>query len=105
MTGMSQGVFKFSRILDTFVSSQFLFEQLVGYGTHPFDGDFWIVRNSWSEDWGDKGYIKLKREKGLECGCYMIPENEEDECFTICGMCGIVWWNTFPIGANLVQNT
>ena len=86
---------------DTTVSLLFIFEQLVGYGTHPFDGDFWIVRNSWSEDWGDKGYIKLKREKGLECGCYMMPENEEDECFTICGMCGIVWWNTFPIGANL----
>ena len=34
-----------------------------------------------------------------------MPENEEDECYTICGMCGIVWWNTFPIGANLVQNT
>ena len=77
--------------------------QLVGYGTHPFDGDFWIVRNSWSEDWGDKGYIKLKREKSLECGCYMMPETPEDDCFTICGMCGIVWWNVFPIGADLVH--
>ena len=80
----------------------------MGYGTHPFEGDFWIVRNSWSEDWGDKGYIKLKRETTLECGCYWIPEDAPDdwadECFTVCGMCGVVWWGVYPLGADSLNN-
>lgn len=37
-----------------------------GMGTE--DGkDYWLVRNSWSADWGDKGYIKMARGKNL-CG-------------------------------------
>lgn len=37
-----------------------------GYGTE--DGkDYWLVRNSWSSDWGNKGYIKMARGKDL-CG-------------------------------------
>lgn len=39
----------------------------VGYGE-----DYFKVRNSWSADWGDNGYIKLERTsdgKGT-CGMY-----------------------------------
>ena len=35
---------------------------LVGYGTSETEGDYWLVRNSWSDHWGDAGYIKVSRD-------------------------------------------
>jgi len=76
--------------------------QLVGYGTDSDWGGYWLVRNSWSPLWGDKGYIKLQRTENLRCGTDISP-SDGTGCkggpsqVTVCGTCGILYDNTYPI--------
>lgn len=53
---------------------------VVGYGTTLDGTKYWIVRNSWGSDWGEQGYIRLKRG---------ISEKE--------GLCGIAMEASYPI--------
>lgn len=53
---------------------------IVGYGTTLDGTKYWIVKNSWGSEWGEKGYIRMKR--GVE--------DKE-------GLCGIAMQASYPL--------
>jgi len=75
--------------------------QLVGFGTDPSHGDYWLVRNSWGTGYGESGYIRLKRYATPPCGQDKTP-SDGDGCnngppsVTVCGNCGILFDNVYP---------
>lgn len=40
----------------------------VGYGTTEKGEHYYIVKNWWGEDWGDRGYFKIVRNRNNHCG-------------------------------------
>ncbi|XP_043838500.1 procathepsin L-like [Dromiciops gliroides] len=42
---------------------------VVGYDEdEPSRNKYWIVKNSWGEDWGDQGYILMTKDQSNHCG-------------------------------------
>ncbi|XP_068665992.1 vignain-like [Aristolochia californica] len=54
---------------------------VVGYGETNDRAQYWIVKNSWGTDWGEEGYIRMKRSK-------LDPKE---------GLCGINMYASYPL--------
>jgi len=73
----------------------------IGYGEE--DGTkFWAIQNSWGDDWGEEGIIKLQRhDKGDYCGMNNDPQKGvackgETKPVPVCGMCGVLFDSVVP---------
>ena len=53
---------------------------IVGYGQEQ-GVDYWLVKNTWGDDWGIEGYVKIKREDSDTSG----------------GLCGIALDASYPL--------
>jgi len=79
--------------------------QLVGYGAMA-DGElYWLVRNSWGANWGEQGYIRIKRYgAGREpCAIDKYPDigygcDGGPPEIQVCGVCGILSASTYVHG-------
>jgi hypothetical protein len=61
---------------------------LVGMGTDGSD-DYWKVKNSWGESWGEEGYIRLCRNCNMNCRGIFTKK--------CAGQCGLIQQPSYPI--------
>jgi len=87
--------------------------QLVGYGTDPTQGDYWLVRNSWGPGWGEEGYIRVQRHSDGDMTKWCAVDTRPSDgtgCdggpsqVTVCGSCGIWYDASYPTGGSLVPH-
>mmetsp|Transcript_121332 Transcript_121332/g.192244 ORF Transcript_121332/g.192244 Transcript_121332/m.192244 type:complete len:401 (+) Transcript_121332:89-1291(+) len=79
-----------------------------GYGYDPDSGkDYWLVRNSWTEHWGEKGHIRIERHMTprSHCGIDNAPQKgvycaNAPSSVEVCGMCGIESDSAYPVVSN-----
>merc|ERR1719263_1492941 len=73
----------------------------IGYGEQ--DGKkYWVIQNSWGQDWGENGHIRLERhDSDSYCGMNSDPQKGvacegETAPVPVCGMCGVLFDSVVP---------
>jgi cathepsin L len=75
--------------------------QLVGYGTDSTTKqDYWVIRNSWTPEFGEEGFIRILRQDKPSCGTDNTPLDGtacegDDDPVTVCGTCGVLYDSSF----------
>jgi len=77
---------------------------LIGYGKDDdLKEKFWLIQNSWGNDWGEHGRIRILRRDSdeTECGVDHQPEvgtgcDGGPTQVPVCGMCGILYDSVVP---------
>eukprot|EP00931_Biecheleriopsis_adriatica_P028290 TRINITY_DN1688_c0_g1_i4.p1 TRINITY_DN1688_c0_g1~~TRINITY_DN1688_c0_g1_i4.p1 ORF type:complete len:373 (-),score=65.20 TRINITY_DN1688_c0_g1_i4:90-1208(-) len=70
---------------------------LVGYG-EQHGTKYWIVQNSFGTDWGEDGFIRLRRYDREPCA-----QDADDESFLDCGECGLLGDGSYPVGVDVEE--
>ena len=81
---------------------------LVGYGRDAASGlNYWTLRNSWTPQWGERGYMRILRAAdgaAEPCGLDRNPQagvacKGDTAARTYCGTCGLLAMSSYPTGA------
>jgi len=73
----------------------------IGYGEEK-GTKYWLIQNSWGEDWGEEGHIRMQRHsEEAYCGMNNDPQagvacKGETDPVPVCGMCGILFDSVVP---------
>lgn len=77
----------------------------VGYGTDEASGkDYWLIKNSWGDGWGESGYFRIERftDDRAYCGIDNKPQEgvyckDHPDSIEVCGLCGIASDSVYPV--------